>query len=89
MLHQDRRILLNHVSYCYAEEQAVLRVQYDPVANEVIIAGGRHGFAKLAELCAYYAIASSRNDHAHWWDLHLSDTLLTIVVEVDPKAVEK
>jgi hypothetical protein len=66
--------LTTHIFYNYEEHRCVLEIRYDPKTNEIRILGGRHSFARLAELFAIFAQAAISYEDSNWFsvkgDLH-------------------
>lgn len=58
------------VHHNYEEEHCFLTVDYDSEPNQVVIRGGRHGLAMLAELFVAYASYEDEDiaadEHEHW-----------------------
>jgi hypothetical protein len=75
--------LTTHVFYKYEEDRCVLDIRYDREKNEVTIKGGRHGFARLAELFAIFAQADVPREHEHWWLVRGELSQLLIVLNDD------
>ena len=72
---------IRHVAYFeYNDDRTALRVEYNPEYNEVVITGGRHGYARLAEMCACFAEFTGGEEHEHWNPRRDSRYDLTLVV---------
>jgi hypothetical protein len=75
--------LTTHVFYNYEENRCVLDIRYDPEKAEITITGGRHGFARLAELFAIYAQLDVPQEHHHWWLVKGGPEQLMVVLKDD------
>ena len=67
--------------FLYDENKALLDVRYDAQANEVVIRGGRHGYAHFAELCSIYAELSVEWEDHHWHELRGGEHAFTIILQ--------
>ena len=65
----------------YEDEKAILSVRYDAEANEVVISGGRHGYACFAELCSMNAELDAPDKSYHWFEASPGEHAFTIVLQ--------
>jgi hypothetical protein len=61
--------LTPYVFYYYDQDRCILDLRYDPERNEVTITGGRHGFARLAELFAIFTQLDETYTDSNWNDI--------------------
>jgi hypothetical protein len=75
--------LTTEVFYKYEDERCVLDIRFDPDKNEMVLRGGRHGLARLAELFAIYALLDEAGEHSHWPKVRPEPTEFIIVLKDD------
>jgi hypothetical protein len=70
-----------HVFYNYDEDRCILHLHYDRQKNEITITGGRHGFARLAELFAIFAQLSVSCEDSNWFSVSGDHHQLIVVLD--------